>query len=296
LYALAATTDIVIASFKPGDASKLGVDFETLAQINNRIIYGEITGYGPNDSRVGYDAVIQAESGFMSINGEKGGTPLKMPVALIDILAAHQLKEGLLIALLERERTGKGSKVEVSLMDTALASLANQASNWHVGRFVPSQQGSLHPNIAPYGEMFVTRDNRLLLLAVGTDKQFVELLLVLGLESIADDARFLSNERRVANRGVLAGKIAEAIQQLDADKIMEEMMRRKIPASIVRDIREALETDNSRKLQLSADGLTGMRTYVSLSGGQPPMNKALSAPPHLGQHTDEVLSALSASF
>jgi len=295
LYSLAATTDIVIASFKPGDASKLGVDYETLAQINNRLIYGEITGYGQHDSRVGYDAVIQAESGFMSINGEKGGPPLKMPVALVDVLAAHQLKEGLLVALLERERSGKGSKVEVSLMDTALASLANQASNWLVGGFVPSRQGSLHPNIAPYGEMFTTKDKRTLLLAVGTDKQFVELLLALNLESIADDARFLSNERRVANRNVLATIIAESVQHRDSDKIMEEMARRKIPAAIVRDIKEALETDNSPQLQLSANGLTGVRTYISMSGGQHLTGKSLSAPPHLGEHTAEVLAALSAS-
>lgn len=296
LHALAATSDIVITSFKPGDAAKLGADYESLAQLNRGIIYGEITGYGAHDQRVGYDAVIQAESGFMSINGEKDGAPLKMPVALIDVLAAHQLKEGLLVAMLARERKGKGSKVEVSLMDTALASLANQSSNWQVGHILPSRQGSLHPNIAPYGEMFTTKDGRQLLLAVGTDKQFVELLLALGLDAIADDARFLSNERRVANRAALSGLIASAVRQLDSDKLLDEVHARKIPAGLVRDIQEAIELDQTRRLMLSGDGLAGIRTYVSLSDGQHSASRKLSPPPHLGQHTSEVLAALSASL
>jgi crotonobetainyl-CoA:carnitine CoA-transferase CaiB-like acyl-CoA transferase len=295
LHALVATSDIVITSFKPGDAAKLGADYESLVAINRAIIYGEITGYGSHDSRVGYDAVIQAESGFMSINGEKNAGPLKMPVALIDILAAHQLKEGVLVAMLARERTGKGSKVEVSLIDTALASLANQASNWHVGRILPSRQGSLHPNIAPYGEIFTTKDQRQFLLAVGTDKQFVELVLMLGLDSIADDARFLSNERRVANRSVLSGLIAGAVRERDSEKLLEETHARKIPAGIIRDIREAAESDHSRRLSMSGDGLTGIRTYVSLADGQHANSKSLSPPPHLGEHTSEVLAALSAN-
>jgi crotonobetainyl-CoA:carnitine CoA-transferase CaiB-like acyl-CoA transferase len=296
LHTLAATSDIVITSFKPGDASKLGADYETLSQFNRAIIYGEITGYGSHDPRVGYDAVIQAESGFMSLNGEKNAAPLKMPVALIDVLAAHQLKEGLLVAMLARERKGKGSKVEVSLMDTALASLANQSSNWQVGRVLPSRQGSLHPNIAPYGEMFTTRDGKHLLLAVGTDKQFVELLLALGLDSIADDARFQSNERRVANRTVLSGLISSAVQQLDSDKLLEEVHSRKIPAGLVQDIQEAMESDAAHRLLLSGDGLVGTRTFVSLADGQPFASRKLSPPPHLGEHTSEVLAALSANI
>src|SRR5690606_9397012 len=136
---------------------------------NPALIYGRITGYGSENPKVGYDAVIQAESGFMSMNGEPEGKPLKLPVALIDILAAHHLKEGLLLALLEKQVTGKGKLVEVSLIQAALSSLANQGTNWLVGGVVPSRQGSAHPNIAPYGDIFLTSDHREILLAVGTD-------------------------------------------------------------------------------------------------------------------------------
>ncbi|HKZ37881.1 MAG TPA: CoA transferase, partial [Chryseolinea sp.] len=125
IYALVKKSDIVIASFKPGDAAKLEVDYETLSALNPSLIYGQITGYGSGKPRVGYDAVIQAEAGFMFMNGEPGGPSLKMPVALMDILAAHHLKEGILLALLNKQRSGRGELVEVSLIQAAISSLAN---------------------------------------------------------------------------------------------------------------------------------------------------------------------------
>jgi crotonobetainyl-CoA:carnitine CoA-transferase CaiB-like acyl-CoA transferase len=175
--------------------------------INPKLIYGQITGYGTDDNRVGYDAVIQAESGFMDLNGEKEGTPVKMPVALIDILAAHHLKEGLLLALLKREKTGEGSLVEVSLIQAALSSLANQATNWLVAKKLPTRQGSAHPNIAPYGDSFLTKDGKRILLAVGSDRQFTDLVNTLGIEdNVLDlgnwalEIKFLTNQQRVEKR------------------------------------------------------------------------------------------------
>src|SRR5690606_21180495 len=179
VHQLAARADVVIASYKPGDATRLGVDYDTLSQVNPALIYGEITGYGPHDPRVGYDAILQAEAGFMSMNGEPGATSLKMPVALVDILAGHQLKEGLLVAMIEKASSGRGRKVEVSLRDAAVASLVNQGTNYLVGRTVPGKEGSAHPNIAPYGDVFITADNREIILAVGTDQQFRQLCKVL---------------------------------------------------------------------------------------------------------------------
>ncbi|MDX5435772.1 MAG: CoA transferase, partial [Pontibacter sp.] len=126
LYTYVKRADVVIASYKPGDAEKLKVDYKTLQDLNPRLIYGHITGYGTHDSRAGYDAVVQAESGFMYLNGEPEGPPVKMPVALMDVLTAHQLKEGLLVALLHRERTGLGQLVQVSLLQAAVSALANQ--------------------------------------------------------------------------------------------------------------------------------------------------------------------------
>ena len=160
---LSAQTDVIITSYKPGDAEKLGVDYKTLSGLNPKLIYGQITGYGSQNDRVGYDAVIQAEAGFIDLNGEKDGPPTKMPVALMDLLAGHHLKEGLLLSLLKRERTGQGDLVEVSLLQTAISSLINQASNWLVVNKLPHRQGSAHPNIAPYGESFETADGKLIL-------------------------------------------------------------------------------------------------------------------------------------
>ncbi len=121
----------------------------SLAALNPALIYAQITGYGSANPRVGYDAVLQAETGYMFMNGEPGQASLKMPVALIDVLAAHHLKEGILLALLQRARTGRGRLVEVSLVQAAVASLVNQATNWLVAQRLPQKQGSSHPNIAP---------------------------------------------------------------------------------------------------------------------------------------------------
>src|SRR5882672_7963783 len=165
VYKLASQADIIITSYKPGDAEKLSVDYATLSKLNAHLIYGQITGYGSQNDRVGYDAVIQAESGFIDINGEPNGPPTKMPVALVDVLAGHHMKEGLLLALLRRERTGIGELVEVSLLQSAISSLVNQASNWLVVNKLPRRQGSAHPNIAPYGDLFETADGKMILLA-----------------------------------------------------------------------------------------------------------------------------------
>lgn len=177
-------SDILIANFKPGDAQKLKLDFETLRPINPSLIYGEITGFGENDPRVAYDVVLQAETGYMSMNGEHGYPPLKMPLAFIDILTAHQMKEGILCALLQRSADGKGRKVTVSLYNSAIASLANQASNWLMNKHIPKKIGSLHPNIAPYGETFQCQDGKWIVLAVGSDQQFAKLAVLLELPEL----------------------------------------------------------------------------------------------------------------
>ncbi len=283
-------SDVVIASYKPGDAEKLGVGYEQLKKVHPTVIYGMITGYGPDDDRVGYDAVIQAESGFMDLNGEQEGPPVKMPVALIDILAAHQLKEGLLLALLNKERSGTGSLVEVSLFETALASLANQATNWTVGGKVPTRQGSAHPNIAPYGDSFVTADGKRILLAVGNDRQFESLLEAVGV-SLSDPrvATMRTNPDRVANRGGLNMLLAEAISSCHSRELVAELHRRKVPAGLIRNVREALDDTLAGPLRLESSGLLGIRGMVARG---PSLLNSLSAPPHLGEHTREVLSRL----
>lgn len=284
---LAAQSQVVIASYKPGDAEKLGVSYQQLLADNPQLIYGQITGYGSDNDRVGYDAVIQAESGFMELNGSPEGPPTKMPVALIDVLAAHHLKEGLLLALLQKEKTGKGSFVEVSLIQVAISSLANQASNWLVAKKLPKRQGSAHPNIAPYGESFLTRDGKRVLLAVGSDRQFLDLLQILDLK-ISEDARFVTNHNRVIHRAALNELLAVAIAKFESGDLMRAIHARKIPAGIIQTVADVLEMQAAKQLLLSNGGLLGVAGFVA-------SNRQLGEilpPPHFGEHTDEVLRGL----
>lgn len=284
---LAAQSDVVIASYKPGDAEKLGVSYKQLKAKNQKIIYGQITGYGSDNDRVGYDAVIQAESGFMDLNGEKNGAPTKMPVALIDILAGHQLKEGLLLALLKRERTGEGSLIEVSLIQTAISSLANQATNWLVAGKRPSRQGSAHPNIAPYGESFLTKDGKRILLAVGSDRQFFDLLHVLNIDAVTFEQKFSTNHRRVENREELGKVLSEKIVQLNAAEVLLKIHAYKIPAGLIQQVHEVFDMKEAKELLITDDGFTGVKSFVASSANWH-IDK-LTPPPHFGEHTEEIM-------
>ena len=283
---LATNCDIVISSYKSGDAEKLGVDFQTLSSLNPRLIYGQISGFGPHNSRVGYDAVIQAETGFMFMNGEPGGSSLKMPVALMDILAAHQLKEAILLALLERYRTGKGKYVHVSLFDAAVASLANQASNWLVAGVIPHKQGSLHPNISPYGEIFRTADGVEILLAVGSDRQFASFAEIVGL-GIEVLNSYASNVERVENRENLSLLLKAKVEKLDSATLIGSMQAAGIPYGLVRNLKELFQSPEAKALLIHSEDRTGVKTFV----GSAPVGKGshFLPPPHFGEHTFEIL-------
>lgn len=289
---LAAKSDVIIASYKPGDAEKLGVSYEQLRILNPQLIYGQITGYGSDNDRVGYDAVIQAESGFIDLNGEKNGEPIKMPVALIDILAAHHLKEGLLLALLKRDRMGVGSLVEVSLIQAAISSLANQATNWLVANNLPTRQGSAHPNIAPYGELFLTKDGKRILFAVGSDRQFYDLLKVLHLDKLNNNEKFKTNHSRVINRKELSDFLSIAISQFDSIELMTKINAVKIPAGIIQNMKEVFEMNEAKELLIKSEMLTGVKTFIpKMAGDWQPVTELLP-PPHFGEHTQEILSQL----
>lgn len=262
IHALIPSCDVVLVSYKPGDAEKLGMDYKTLSGLNSRLIYGSITGYGAHNLRVGYDAVIQAEAGFMFMNGSPGGNSLKMPVALMDVLAGHQLKEGILLALLNREKTGKGDCVEVSLIQAGVASLVNQATNWLVAGKLPTKQGSAHPNIAPYGDVFITADRQELLLAVGSDRQFFDLCSILKLEALSKDERFKTNAARVRNREVMNESLCKAIAMFSATSLIEKINQLKIPAALINNMEQVFEIPEAKELLLEGDGLKGVRTYV----------------------------------
>ena len=289
---LATKSDIVIASYKLGDAEKLGVAYEQLRTSNQQIIYGQITGYGSGNDRVGYDAVIQAEAGFMDLNGETDGPPTKMPVAMIDILAGHQLKEGLLLALLKRDRTGEGSLVEVSLIETAISSLANQATNWLVAGKLPTRKGSAHPNIAPYGESFSTRDGKRILLAIGSDRQFEDLIEVLGIGKEAGRNKFLTNQQRVENRAELNLLLEERMAQMDSRYFLEKANHKKIPAGVIQNLKEVFEMKEADELLIKRDGLIGVKNFVGKGAGNRSPVTGLLPPPHFGEHTEEVLKEI----
>jgi crotonobetainyl-CoA:carnitine CoA-transferase CaiB-like acyl-CoA transferase len=267
------------------------VSYQQLKNINQKIIYGQITGYGSDNDRVGYDAVIQAESGFMDLNGDKNGAPTKMPVALIDVLAGHQLKEALLLALLHREKTSEGSFVEVSLIQTAIASLTNQATNWLVAGNLPSRQGSNHPNIAPYGESFLTKDGKRVLLAVGNDRQFFDLLHVLNIDPVMFEQKFATNHRRVENREELGCVLAEQIVQLHAGELLLKIHDCKIPAGIIQNMSEVFEMKEAKELLIQSGGIHGVKTFVASSTNW--NITALTPPPHVGEHTEEVISRIN---
>ncbi|HYF69821.1 MAG TPA: CoA transferase [Ohtaekwangia sp.] len=289
VHKLAKGSQIVISSYKPGDAEKLGVDYLTLSSLNPSLIYGQITGYGPDVHRVGYDAVIQAESGFMFMNGEPGGTSLKMPVALIDVLAAHHLKEGILLALLNAYHFKKGGYVSVSLVDAAVSSLVNQATNYLMTGKIPTKQGSSHPNIAPYGDIFRSKDDVELILAVGSNKQFISLCEILNIAHLVADERFSSNVQRVRHREELNVVIQNRIIDLEAADLMTLLVKQNIPGGVVQNLHDVFSSPSLQHLIYKAGCVSGIRSYV---GNSSVVKPDLSPPPHYGEHTIEILNEL----
>ena len=293
IYKLAEVCDIVLVSYKPGDAEKLNVDYNTLKIRNNKIIYAHLTGYGLSNPRAGYDAIIQAESGFTYMNGESDGKPVKMPVALMDILAGHQLKEAIILALYNREKTGKGQYIETSLIKSGIASLANQATNWLVGETIPERMGSDHPNIVPYGTIFYSRDNKPIVIAIGNDKQFTDLCLVLGKAEIANDKKFTDNLKRVKNRNELNDTLQVLIANFNRDHLLEALSEKNVPAGGVFNMKEVFEMPEAKELVMESEttsgiSIKGVRTIAFNIDGKPNLND-ISAPPHYGEHTIQIL-------
>lgn len=271
VHQLLKDADVVITNFKKGDALRYRLDAGSVSKVNPRLIVAEISGFSES-GRLAFDAVLQAESGFMSINGEAGGEPMKLPVAFIDLMAAHQLKEGVLVALLHRLKTGLGSTVQVSLYRSAVASLANQASTYLNTGMVPQATGSLHPSIAPYGEVFSCSDGRSILLAVGSDTQFRVLCSVLGLDVLADHPEFSTNPFRVVNRRELADRLRTAIHSFTSDVLMEKLNAAGVPAGLVNDIRDVFSSDDARSLileQVEPDGRISKRVATSIFEWEP---------------------------
>lgn len=249
--------DIVISNFKIDSAKKLQMDYETLRAINPSLIYGSITAYGDDNPAPGFDVMIQAETGWIFMNGEKEGLPVKLPVALVDLLAAHQLKQGLLIALLKRQASGQGSFVSISLFDASVAALANQASNWLNANHLPQRMGSQHPNIAPYGDIFYTKDQVGIILGTGTQKQYEGLCECLQLEFLKTDNRFLTNALRLTNRSTLNEYLKTAIASLNYADLKEKCDLQKVTIAPVNNIETVFQMPAAQNLVLQETLPTG---------------------------------------
>lgn len=260
------TADILITNFKHGDDKKLGVESSTLTKINPRLIQGKITGFRSTPERVAFDIVLQAECGYLSMTGTPDGQTAKLPVAFIDLLAAHQLKEGILVALLQRHATGKGAVVEASLEEAALANLTNQATNVLMGKIVPGPMGTLHPNIAPYGEVLICKDNKSIILAVGNDKQFASLCTLLNLPELISDQRFLTNKARVADRIALTELMNDASASMDREVLLQKFIGNDVPAGAIRTMDEVMNSDMAKSMQLkeTIDGFPTTRLATSV--------------------------------
>jgi crotonobetainyl-CoA:carnitine CoA-transferase CaiB-like acyl-CoA transferase len=291
---LAAGSDVLIENFRPGLMSELGLALEDLRAENPRLVTCSLTAFGddsPGSSgRPGYDIIVQALSGLMSLTGEPDGEPVKVGVALLDAIAGLYAAIGILAALHERERSGRGRHVSISLFDASVAAMLNQAANHLIGGVVPTPMGTAHPNICPY-QAFHGSD-RPFILAAGNDRLFRRTCAVLGSPQWAEDARFATNEERVRHRAELIPLLEETFAARPAAEWIAELEAAAVPCAPIRAMDEVFSSpDGAALVESVADPGRGMtirlvRNPIRLDG-RPLFTR--TPPPLLGQHTVEIL-------
>lgn len=252
--------DIVICNHSPAKAKKLGIDYEKLRTIKQDIIYANIKGFNDSD-REAYDIVLQAEAGIMHLNGTEKEGPLKLPVAFIDVFASLQLRSAILSALLQKARTGRGIKVEVSLLDSAISSLVNRSAAQLMNGFSGGFNKNAHPNIAPYGELFYSADRVQFVLAVATDRQFLALLEILGLQENSKD--FSTNEKRVEGRTELKLLLEPQLQRFEFSFLSEQFLKKKIPFGELKTLDRILQESPHMILSQKVEGSQTFSTLCS---------------------------------
>jgi crotonobetainyl-CoA:carnitine CoA-transferase CaiB-like acyl-CoA transferase len=276
---LAGRADVLVHNLK---AERFGLGYETISHINPSIVYCEITGFGPDADLPGYDFLVQAVGGLMSITGEDDGEPLKVGVALVDVLTAKDATIGILAALRNRERTGRGDHVQVDLLSSLLGGLVNQASGYLATGVPPRRMGNRHPSIAPY-ETLRCADGAIAV-ACGNDRQFARLCEVL---EIAPDARFATNPSRVAHRDDLVTALEKALHAKPAAEWEKLLTTAGVPAGLVGDIGEAI----TRAATLGLDPLVAVGDSRQV---RHPVRYARATtapttrPPRLGEHTETI--------
>jgi crotonobetainyl-CoA:carnitine CoA-transferase CaiB-like acyl-CoA transferase len=298
---IAARSDIVIENFKVGGLKKYGLDYESLKAVKASLIYCSITGFGqdgPYAQRAGYDFMIQGMGGIMSItgqpDGEPGAGPVKCGVAFADLFTGLYAVAGILGALVHRDRTGEGQYVDVALLDTQVAVLANQALNYLVSGRSPPRLGNAHPNIVPY-QSFATKDGHVII-TVGTDRQFREFCRIAGLKELGEDPRFQNNRARVENRDVVVQLISTAMRKRTTQEWVEALEAAAVPCGPINSIDQVFADPQVRhrgmRVELArTDGVKtpGLASPVRLS--KTPIAYERPAP-SLGADTEEVLSSL----
>jgi crotonobetainyl-CoA:carnitine CoA-transferase CaiB-like acyl-CoA transferase len=293
---LAARSDILIENFKVGGLKKFGLDYASLAPDNPRLIYCSVTGFGqtgPSASRAGYDLMAQGMGGFMSLTGAAGGEPTRAGVPVADIFTGVYSVVGVLAALAERERTGRGTLVDTALIDTQVGVLANQALNFLVSGELPERIGNAHPNIVPY-QVFPVADGHIII-ATGNDSQYQKLCAVLGEPKLADDPNYRDNRARLAHREELIARLTELTTRMTSADLLAKLEAVGVPAGPINNLEQVFDdaqvVHRSMRLELpstAAKGgqIPGVRTPIVI-GGQPMAAERPS--PRLGEHTREIL-------
>lgn len=285
---LALGADVLVENFRPGLMDRLGLGYEDLHPQNSRLVYCSITGFGRGEGAKipGYDLLVQALGGLMSITGPAEGEPQKVGVALVDVLAGLFATVGILAALRHRERTGAGQRIDVNLLGSLLSAVVNQGSAYTVAGVVPRRMGNAHPSIAPY-ELFATGEGELVI-AVGNDRQFAILCEVIGSPELAADTRFATNSARVAHRPKLRAELEERLARRSAHAWAEALTAARVPAGVVNDVGAAFQLAQALGLDPIVpiprdDGspVRLTRNPISLSETPPSYR---SAPPRLPGH------------
>ncbi|MFS4437646.1 CaiB/BaiF CoA transferase family protein [Paracoccaceae bacterium GXU_MW_L88] len=280
---LAAEADVVIENFKLGGLKKFGLDYESLAALNPRLIYCSITGFGqtgPYAARAGYDFLVQGMGGIMSLTGDPTGEPQKIGVAFADIFTGLYAVIGIEAALMQRARTGQGQQIDMALLDCMTGVLANQAMNYFASGIAPTRLGNAHPNIVPY-QVFAVADGHIIL-AVGNDRQFARCSARLGL-TLHEEERFATNAARVENRDALTPLLARAFAEWTKSDILKAMEEEGVPAGPINTVDEVFADPQvqARGMEIEADGVRGVRSPLVFSAADLDLRDGA---PTLGSH------------
>jgi len=299
LRRLAERADVLIENFKVGGLAKYGLDYPVLAKLNPRLIYCSVTGFGqtgPYAHRAGYDFIIQGMSGIMSLTGEPQGEPQKTGVAFADVFTGTYGAIGVLAALAQREQTGRGQHVDLSLLDSMVGVLANQGMSYLVSGVAPRRLGNSHPSIVPY-QVFAVSDGHVII-AAGNDAQFERLCTFLGVPALATDARFATNAARVERRDELIPLLSERLARLTRREVLQALEARGVPAGPINNLHEVFSDPQVLHRGMRAELPAPWAAEGSIPTIPTPIRFSdtpldLQRPsPRLGEHTAEILEEL----